>query len=79
MKNKAITQRLTFTVLTSIFASFFCFAQDIITNKLNEDIQSKILEISSNEIKYKKIDNLNGPTFIVAKSDIIAIRYENFA
>jgi hypothetical protein len=75
MKDK--TQRLTFTILTSILASFFCFAQDIITNKSNEEVQAKILEISSNEIRYKKFDNLNGPTFIVAKSEILEIRYEN--
>jgi hypothetical protein len=53
------------------------FSQDIITKKSGEDIQSKILEVSTTEVKYKKFDNQIGPTFSISKSDILMIRYEN--
>ena len=39
-------------------------AQDILTFK-NGDVQLvKVLEISPTEVRYKKIDNLDGPVFI---------------
>ncbi|MEY4052252.1 MAG: hypothetical protein RIR64_1237, partial [Bacteroidota bacterium] len=37
----------------------------------------KIIEVGSNEVKYKKIENLNGPIFATLKSDLYLIRYEN--
>ncbi len=53
------------------------FSQDIITKKTSEDIQAKVMEVTTNEIKYKKFDNQSGPTFTLLKSDILMIRYEN--
>lgn len=52
-------------------------AQDIITTKEGNDIQAKILEVTSSEIKYKKYNNQEGPTFTMPKSDILIVRYEN--
>ena len=52
-------------------------AQDLITKKDGTDIQAKILEVSSNEIKYKKFSNLEGPTYSMPISDILIVRYEN--
>jgi len=53
------------------------FAQDLITKKDGTDIQAKILEVTSTEVKYKKYNNLEGPTFSLLKSDILIVRYEN--
>ena len=52
-------------------------AQDIIVLKDNSTILSKILEINSTEVKYKKDSNLNGPTYTVNKSKIAVINFEN--
>ena len=60
-----------------IFVSTLCFSQDLITKKTGEDIQAKVLEVGQTEVKYKKSDNLTGPTFSISKSDVIMIRYEN--
>lgn len=57
--------------------SLSAFAQDIITKKDGTDIQAKILEVNTSEIKYKRFSNLEGPVFIMPKSDILIIRYEN--
>lgn len=70
-------KKLIFTVLTSIFTISICFSQDIITKKTSEDIQAKVLEVTTTEIKYKKFDNQNGPTFTILKSDVLMVRYEN--
>lgn len=70
-------KKIIFTVLTSILSMAFCCSQDIITNKTSEDISAKVLEVTTSEIKYKKFDYLNGPTFTILKSNVLMIRYEN--
>ncbi len=64
-------------MISLIMISTFSYSQDVLTKKSGEDIQAKVLEVTSSEIKYKKFDNLNGPTFTILKSDILMIRYEN--
>lgn len=60
-----------------LFGAISSFAQDLITTKDGTDIEAKILEVSTSEIKYKKFNNLEGPTFTLPKSDILIVRYEN--
>ena len=68
-------------LLLALASAFICgisvFAQDVITKKDGTDIQVKILEVSSNEVKYKKYSNPDGPTFTLPKSEILIVRYEN--
>ena len=52
-------------------------AQDVITLKDGTNFQAKILEVTPSEIKYKKYSNLEGPVFVVNKTDVLSIRYEN--
>jgi hypothetical protein len=70
-------KKIILTTLVSIFTASLCFSQDIITKKSSEDIQAKVLEVTTVEVKYKKFDNQNGPTFTILKSDLLMIRYEN--
>ena len=60
-----------------LFINFTLFSQDIITKKSGEDVSSKVLEITLNEIKFKKWDNQDGPLISIAKSEILMIRYQN--
>lgn len=64
-----------FVALLSVVST--CFSQDTITLRTKEEIQSKVVEITASEVKYKKFDNLNGPLFVIYKSDVLSIRYEN--
>jgi hypothetical protein len=50
---------------------------DVIALKNGEEINAKVLEINQTEIKYKKCDNLDGPTFIIPKSDATKIKFSN--
>ncbi len=52
-------------------------AQDFITKKNGEDVKARILEVNQNDVKYKRWDNLEGPTFTMSKSEILMVRYEN--
>ena len=50
---------------------------DIILKKDNSNIKVKIVEISDVEIKYKKLDNLDGPSFVIKKTEISQVVYSN--
>ncbi len=54
-----------------------CFSQDIIFKKNKEFIQAKVLDSNATEIIYKQYFNQNGPTYIVFKSELLKIHYEN--
>ncbi len=42
------------TIALTFIAMPFCFSQDIITTKNGDEIKSKILEVGTTEIKYRK-------------------------
>lgn len=69
------------TLLLSAFiltiACSAAFAQDVIVLKNGNEIKAKVIEITPTEIKYKKFDNLQGPTVVIVKSDVFMIKYEN--
>lgn len=52
-------------------------AQDIITKKDGTDIKADVLEISSDEVKYKLFEDPDGVIYIDRKSDIVMIQYES--
>ena len=51
------------------------YSQDVIIFHNGDMIESKIIEISNSEIKYKNYDNLDGPLYAVFKKDIFMINY----
>ncbi len=57
--------------------SVFCYSQDLISLRTGELIRSKILEITQSDIRFKKFDNQTGPVYVVNKSDVPNILYEN--
>lgn len=65
-----------------LFILFVCSsniikAQDTLSTRYGETILVKVIEVGTSEVKYKKLDNLNGPVFSMLKSDLLMIKYEN--
>jgi len=65
-----------------LFILFICSsniikAQDTLSMRSGENILVKVIEVGTSEVKYKKLDNLNGPDFSILKSDLLMIKYEN--
>jgi hypothetical protein len=52
-------------------------AQDIITLKNGDEIKSKVLEVLSDQVKYKKWENIDGPTYSSMKTEVFMIKYQN--
>ncbi len=71
MKNKILI------ILLVDFLGVSLFASDMIVTKDARKIDAKILEVSSSEIKYKKMSNPNGPTYVMPVAEIQTVVYEN--
>lgn len=70
MKKELSLLLLSFCVSTAL-------AQDVIVKHDGSTILSKVIEIGTTEVKYKKFSNQNGPTYSILKADILSINYEN--
>lgn len=66
-----------FLVLASMASVASTFAQDVIVKRDGEEIQCRILEVSTNKVKYKQWKNQDGPTFVEKKTDVLMLKYEN--
>ena len=66
-----------FSIILCLLSIFTIQADDVIVLRNSTRIDAKILEVSDTEIKYKKANNLNGPTFIQKVETISVIIYEN--
>lgn len=66
-------------VLLLLLCSMSVSAQDVIVKKDGSTILSKVLEVGQEEIKYRKFDNLEGPTYTIQKSELQSINYQNGA
>ena len=54
-----------------------CFAQDVIVTKDARKINAKVTEVNVNDVRYKLFDNPNGSTYMIQKSNIVTILYQN--
>ncbi len=80
MKTLNKTNSLNKVLVTVCLSFIFCTtinAQDKILLKNGDELSAKVTEITETEVKFKKFDNLSGPTHVIYKSDIFSIKYEN--
>ena len=61
-----------FVVMLFSCSTLVC-AQDVIVKRDGSTILSKVLEVNTSEIKYKKFSNQDGPTYTINKSEIIIL------
>jgi hypothetical protein len=69
-----------FYIFVSVFfigGLFSLNALDMIILRDGNIIDAKVLEINPTEIRYKRADNLNGPTIVIMRDTVLSIRYEN--
>jgi hypothetical protein len=70
-------KKVIIVLMISFAISGLCLAQDTMILRTGEQISVKIQEIGQREIKYKKFDNQSGPVYVVDKSDVSIILFEN--
>ena len=66
-------------LLTIVCLSIVIIAngQDRMVLKNADELSIKVVNISPETITYKKWDNLEGPTYMVNKSEVLFISYQN--
>ena len=65
--------------ITSMFAwvALLVFSQDVIVKKDGSIVQAKVTKVGSSEVEYKKWSNIDGPSYCIDISEILAINYQN--
>ncbi len=53
------------------------YCQDWLYTTGGNKIQVKVTEINATDIKYKDYANVEGPTYVIVKSDVVLIQYSN--
>lgn len=66
-----------FLLSVALLCTPVLYAQDIIVTLDSEHVESKVEEVSSEQIKYRKWSNPNGPLFVMPTNQIQLIVYEN--
>jgi len=65
---------ITLFLLGSILS---CSAQDTMYLMNGDTMAVKVTEVSETEVRYKLQSNLNGPAYVIAKTKIFMVEYEN--
>jgi hypothetical protein len=65
------------TILPLLLLSLSAFSQDVISKKDGTELKVKVTEVTDEAIKYKKFENLDGPTYSLETAKIVKIKYEN--
>ncbi len=68
-------QNLFLLISFSILSISQAWAQDQLFFLTGKEQEVKITEVSSVEVKYKRMDNLDGPTFSTLKAELFMIKY----
>jgi hypothetical protein len=63
--------------IISVLCSLTTVGQDVIVLQNGDEIECKLVEVGVENIKYKRLSNLNGPTFVEEKDDVFMIKYQN--
>jgi len=70
-------KKLLLLFITALLLVSRLIAQDVIFIKDGTELQSKVLEVLPDIVKYKVYSSLDGPTYSIYKSDILLIKYED--
>ena len=67
-----------FLIILCVVGAFnFSDAQDVLIMNNGTEMKVKVQELTVNEVKFKKWENIDGPLYTLLKNDIFMIKYEN--
>ncbi|MBQ9463345.1 MAG: hypothetical protein IJU68_06775 [Bacteroidales bacterium] len=70
-------KKLLLTVILALSATVFANAHDVIVKLNGEQIKAMVMEVSDTTVKFKRMDDPNGPVYVLKTSDIQHISYES--
>lgn len=71
--------KISITILAALFLTigFKAMGQDVIIKNDKTEINSKVIELTDDVIKYRKFEMLDGPIYSIKKSEVFMIVYKN--
>jgi len=69
--------RVKLILFFGLMASLYAKAQDVIYTTAGNKYTVKIVEIGVSEIRYKEMSNLEGPSYVISKQDVVLVEYQN--
>lgn len=72
-----LTNITRFFILAAFVGAVSAQAQDNIVLKNGTEIKAKVLEVSGNQLKYRRQDNPDGPIYTTGTADVLLINYAN--
>ncbi|MBI1286817.1 MAG: hypothetical protein GC178_04490 [Flavobacteriales bacterium] len=70
-------KQLFFLLAINLIVGNAAFSQDVIYMLNGDEVEAKLTEISSSELKYKRMDNLDGPVFVIERNKVFKVKYAN--
>ncbi len=70
-------KRLVLKVIFGVLLTSTVWGQDILQKTNKSKLEVKIIEIGSDEIKYRNYNDLEGPIYVISKQDVVSIQLEN--
>ena len=64
-------------IIFLLFSSLMIKAQDTIVKRSGEKVVVKLMEVNIDNVKFKRMDNLEGPLYTMTKQEISFILYAN--
>lgn len=68
---------LLFVLYSTFLFATSAYCQDILYTSNGNKLMAKVLEINTKDIKYKDFNNVEGPTYVISKTDVVLIQYSN--
>ena len=72
-----LLKKLSYILILMLACNGVGYAQDVIHKKGGEKIKCKITQVSPEEITYKRLDEVDGPTYTIDKAKILKVVYQN--
>ena len=69
-------KKIIYSLIAIIASIGLANAQDVVIMNNGDEIRAKVLEITSDEVKYRLYEEPDGVIYSVWKSDILMIHYE---
>ncbi len=70
-------QRILPFLVTLFLFVVSAYSQDVLYTTGGNKLKAKVTEINTADIKYKDFNNPEGPTYVIAKKDVVLIQYAN--
>ena len=66
-----------FVAVFFVLGGYFLSAQDLIILRNGNMIEAVVVEISPTEIRYRRLDLLDGPIFVIPVANVLSVRLES--